>query len=425
MPRFSLFRRALCLCVALCLLAGCGASSSSSQAGQPASSVSSAASSPEAEKPQTAPQSEGELFPQGEYRAVWISYLEWENVDFSSEESFTRDVGAMLDNCVDLGLNVVLAQVRPFGDALYPSELFPFSHLCTGTQGQDPGYDPLAILVEMAHERDLEIEAWINPYRLQLSENIPDALADSNLANTHPEWVRQANGGLYLDPASEDVRAYITAGVLELVENYGLDGIHLDDYFYPTTDPAFDQEEYAACGTTLSLEDWRRENVNQLVRALYAAVHQAGGGSVRFGISPQGNNDNNYNGQYSDLGLWLSQPGYLDYAAPQLYWGNGHQLSSGSDRFAFENVAAEWLALERDPQVRLIFGLGAYRIGEGDGCDTDLAFWQSGSALAQQAALGRELGADGFALYRYDSLFRNTGWEELAASEAAALTQLP
>ena len=425
MPRFSLFRRALCLCVALCLLAGCGASSSSSQAGQPASSVSSAASSPEAEKPQTAPQSEGELFPQGEYRAVWISYLEWENVDFSSEESFTRDVGAMLDNCVDLGLNVVLAQVRPFGDALYPSELFPFSHLCTGTQGQDPGYDPLAILVEMAHERDLEIEAWINPYRLQLSENMPDALADSNLANTHPEWVRQANGGLYLDPASEDVRAYITAGVLELVENYDLDGIHLDDYFYPTTDPAFDQEEYAACGTTLSLEDWRRENVNQLVRALYAAVHQAGDGSVRFGISPQGNNDNNYNGQYSDLGLWLSQPGYLDYAAPQLYWGNGHQLSSGSDRFAFENVAAEWLALERDPQVRLIFGLGAYRIGEGDGCGTDLAFWQSGSALAQQAALGRELGADGFALYRYDSLFRNTGWEELAASEAAALTQLP
>ena len=165
--------------------------------------------------------------------------------------------------------------------------------------------------------------------------------------------------------------------------------------------------------------------MNQLVRALYAAVHQAGGGSVRFGISPQGNNDNNYNGQYSDLGLWLSQPGYLDYAAPQLYWGNGHQLSSGSGRFAFENVAAEWLALERDPQVRLIFGLGAYRIGEGDGCDTDLAFWQSGSALAQQAALGRELGADGFALYRYDSLFRNTGWEELAASEAAALTQLP
>ena len=88
-------------------------------------------------------------------------------------------------------------------------------------------------------------------------------------------------------------------------------------------------------------------------------------------------------------------------------------------------MAAEWLALERDPQVRLIFGLGAYRIGEGDGCDADLAFWQSGSALAQQAVLGRELGADGFALYRYDSLFRNTGWEELAASEAAALTQLP
>ncbi len=426
MPQFAFFRRALFLGAALCLLAGCGASPAASPAqgavsSAPASSAAvSEAASEEASSPAGA---EGSLFPEGEYRAMWISYLEWQNVDFSSQESFGRDVEAMLDNCANLGMNVVLAQVRPFGDALYPSELFPFSHLCTGTQGQDPGYDPLALLVELAHDKGLEIEAWINPYRLQLSETMPSALADSNLANTHPEWVKQANGGLYLNPASEDVRAYITAGVLELLENYSLDGIHLDDYFYPTTDPAFDEAEYAASGTTLSLEDWRRQNVNELVRALYAAAHQ-GDEPVRFGISPQGNNDNNYNGQYSDVGLWLSQPGYVDYVAPQLYWGNGHLLSSGSDRFAFENISAEWLALDRAPEIRLFFGLGAYRIGEGDGCEADLAFWQSGSALAQQASLAREEGADGFALYRYDSLFASS-WADLAASEASALAQLP
>ena len=423
MPRFSFFRRALSLGAALCLLAGCGASPSSSPAqGSLSPAPSPTASSQAVSGAETPAGGEISLFPEGEYRAMWISYLEWQNVDFSCEESFAQDVQTMLDNCVSLGMNVVLAQVRPFGDALYPSELFPFSHLCTGTQGQDPGYDPLALLVELAHEKGLEIEAWINPYRLQLSESMPAALADSNLANTHPEWVKQANGGLYLNPASEDVRAYITAGVLELLENYPLDGIHLDDYFYPTTDPAFDAEEYAASGTSLSLEDWRRQNVNELVRALYAAAHQADR-PVRFGISPQGNNDNNYNGQYSDVGLWLSQPGYVDYVIPQLYWGNGHLLSSGSDRFAFENISAEWLALERAPEIRLMFGLGAYRIGEGDGCEADLAFWQSGSALAQQAQLAREEGADGFALYRYDSLFASSQ-AELAASEVSALAGL-
>ena len=401
------------LCLALCagLLAGCGGA---------ASSASSAAPSPSP----AAPAGESALFPAGEYRAMWVSYLEWQTVDFSGRESFTADVAAMLDNCAALGVNVVLAQVRPFGDALYPSELFPFSHLCTGTQGQAPGYDPLAILVQEAHVRGLQLEAWLNPYRLQLNENTPAALAPENLANTHPEWVKQAAGGLYLEPSHPDARAYIAAGVVELLENYDLDGIHLDDYFYPTADPAFDAAEYAAAGSPLPLEDWRRENVNQLVQLLYSTVRHCGGGTVRFGISPQGNNDNNYHTQYSDLALWLSTPGYIDYAAPQLYWGNHHRLSSGSDSFAFEKVAGRWAAMERAPGVRLIFGLGAYRIGEGDGCEEDAEFWQSGSSLAAQAQLGRRLGADGFALYRYDFLFKNPAWADLAAREAAALAAL-
>lgn len=99
------------------------------------------------------------------YRAVWVSYLEWEQVDFSSAEAFTQAIGTMLDNIQSIGATVVLAQVRPFGDALYPSGYFPFSHLCTGTQGQDPGFDPLALLVDAAHARDLQLEAWVNPYR--------------------------------------------------------------------------------------------------------------------------------------------------------------------------------------------------------------------------------------------------------------------
>ena len=112
-------------------------------------------------------------------------------MDFSSEEAFRAGAAQLLDNCLSLGLNTVIAQVRPFGDALYRSQLFPWSHLCTGVQGQDPGFDPLDVLLTEAHGRELSVEAWINPYRLKGSASMPAALAENNLMNTHPEWVWQ------------------------------------------------------------------------------------------------------------------------------------------------------------------------------------------------------------------------------------------
>lgn len=358
-----------------------------------------------------------------EYRAMWISYLEWQSVDFSTEEAFRQEAGEMLDNCVSLGLNTVIAQVRPFADALYRSGLFPWSHLCTGTQGADPGYDPLAILVELAHARGLRLEAWLNPYRVRLNESYPAGeLAADNPALLYPGWVRQAEGGLYFDPSNPEVQRYIVQGVQEILANYAVDGIHFDDYFYPTTDPAFDAAEYAASGTGLALDGWRRENVNALVRAVYDAV-KAQKPSAVFGISPQGNPDNNYNGQYSDVALWMRESGYLDYVLPQLYWGYGYTTGSGSTRYAFENISAEWAGMERAPSVALYLGLGAYRIGDGDGGSHAAAVsgWQTGHTLADMIADGRALGADGYVLYRYDFLFRNASWPELAAGENAAI----
>ena len=156
------------------------------------------------------------------YHAVWVSYLEWQQVDFSSAQAFSADIAAMFDNIADLGATVVLAQVRPFGDALYPSDYYPFSHLCTGTQGQGPGFDPLALLVQAAHARGLQLEAWINPYRLQ-SGSMPLLCAQSP-ALLHPEWTKTTSTGLYLNPASAEVRAFISDAVAELCHNYDLDG---------------------------------------------------------------------------------------------------------------------------------------------------------------------------------------------------------
>lgn len=411
--------RLAALCAALCLaLAGCApAAAPGSSAPLPGSSA----------DVQPAPAASAK--PAGEeYRAVWISYLEWQSADFSSEDAFRAQMGSWFDQYAAMGLNTVLAQVRPFGDALYPSAIFPWSSVCTGTQGLDPGFDPLAVLVEEAHARGLRLEAWLNPYRLALNDTVPGAFSADNLATVHPEWVKQAAGGQYLDPSRQDVRDCIAAGVQEILDGYAVDGIHLDDYFYPTTDEAFDAAEYAAAGTNLSLEDWRRENVNALVRQLYQLVHAGGrtAGAVPLGISPQGNNDNNYAQQYSDAALWLSTPGYIDYAMPQVYWGYGYTTGSGSTRFAFENITAEWLALPRAEGVALYFGLGAYRIGDGDGGNYDHAQdqWQTGRNLADMVTTLRGAGADGFGLYRSDFLLRNSAWPQLAQAECAALTEV-
>ena len=361
--------------------------------------------------------------PAGEWRAVWVSYLEWAAMDFSTEDAFRAGVVQLLDNCTGLGLNTVLAQVRPFGDALYRSALFPWSHLCTGVQGQDPGFDPLDVLLQEAHARGISVEAWVNPYRLRSSAAMPPNLADGNLANTHPEWVCTVDEGLYLNPAEPAAADYVVQGVAELVQNYAVDGIHFDDYFYPTTDESIDAAQFAASGAG-NLAAWRRENVTALVRAVHDTV-KAADPTLRFGISPQGNPDNDENQQYSDVTGWLASGGgdaVVDYLCPQVYWGQGFALHNGSTRFAFENIVPAWLAYPRAADVALYFGLGAYRVGVGDGGSNEnsLSGWSTGRALADQVAFLREQGAGGWALYRYGSLF---GPEQtsLAAAECGAL----
>ena len=344
-------------------------------------------------------------------------------MDFSSETAFRAGAAQLLDDCAALGLNTVLAQVRPFGDALYRSALYPWSHLCTGVQGQDPGFDPLDVLITEAHSRGLSLEAWVNPYRLRSSAAMPPNLAQNNLANTHPEWVCTVGDGLYLNPALPEAAAYVVQGVAELVQNYAVDGVHFDDYFYPTTDPALDAAQFHAGGAG-DLGAWRRQNVTSLVKAAHDAV-KAADPTLRFGVSPQGNMDNDFNEQYSDIYTWLSAEGgdaVVDYLCPQVYWGYGYQLKSGSTRFAFENIVPAWLSLPRASGTALYFGLGAYRVGTGDGgANADsTAQWCTGEALARQVDDLRAQGAQGWALYRYGSLFGSAAPAQ-APAECAAL----
>ena len=350
------------------------------------------------------------------YRAVWVSYLEWQQVDFSTPETFSGDIAVILDNIRNLGATVVLAQVRPFGDALYPSSYYPFSHLCTGQQGRDPGYDPLALLVQAAHDRGLALEAWVNPYRIQAG--LTPALCGTSPAKLHPDWVKYTDTGAYLDPANTAVRQYIADAVGELCANYDVDGIHFDDYFYPTTDTAFDAADYAASGTALTRDDWRRENVNALVELCHATARRYG---VRFGVAPVGDPEQNYALQYSDAARWLRQ-GTVDYLMPQLYWGQEY-VKDGDTSHSLARLAGAWAALPRAAGVRLYAGLGAYRIGAGDGSDAG-SEWVSGRALADQLNLLDRLGVQGAGLYRYASLFDASDYAGLAAAEVDAVRQV-
>ncbi|MCD4836215.1 family 10 glycosylhydrolase [Merdimmobilis hominis] len=369
------------------------------------SSLAVSSSEPEKEPPQNNYQSTAVS---GEVRAIWISYLDFNSLlKGRTQAQFTANIQGAFDNIKEMGLNTVFVQVRPYGDALYDSDYFPWSHTITGTEGVNPGYDPLAIMVKEAHARGLSIEAWINPYRVRHSGTTA-ALSSDNQAQ---KWLSAGSDsvvktavGIYYNPGSEEARQLIVDGVKEIVANYNVDGIHFDDYFYPTTDASFDSGTYAAyqnSGGTLSLADWRRENVNILVRQTYAAIKSINP-SVKFGISPQGNMSNNYNVQYSDVAKWISTSGYVDYICPQVYFGFQNSTNP------YDATVQKFNGMITAPGVDLYVGLAPYKIGTedtwaGEGKNE----WINGeNILARMVGSARKNGHyKGFALYRYDSVF--------------------
>lgn len=354
-------------------------------------------------------------------KGIWISYIEFQSVDFSTKENFVSDITEMFRNCKNMGLNTVIVHARPFGDAFYKSSYFPYSHIMTGTQGADVGYDPMETMIEIAHDIGLRFEAWVNPYRVKLY-NHPKELSVANPARNSALTIT-VDSGIYYNPALQEVRDLVTAGVVEIVKNYNVDGIHFDDYFYPDTAVSIDEKDYALYSGNLSLEDWRRENVNMLIRQVYAAIKQEKP-EVTFGISPQGNDDNNYHMQYSDVGLWLAEEGYADYIMPQLYWGFDYTTKSGSERYSFKNLSYEWSQYKKTDSSQLYIGLGAYRIGDGDGSHKDSTEWQSGgnmAAMMQVIQTNPDLG--GYAIYSYNSLFDRNTYPDLKQAEVAAITK--
>ncbi|WP_448920078.1 glycoside hydrolase family 10 protein [Eubacterium sp.] len=294
-----------------------------------------------------------------EYRkAVWIAYYELsEFTKGKSEYEFEQKINDEFSKLSSYGFNTVTVQIRPCGDAFYLSEYFPSSIYFNGLQGGEMLYDPLEIMCSVAQKYKLNIEAWINPYRVSQDDDYTK-LSSDNFAVKNKKMTKVVDGKIYFNPAYNKVTDLIVNGVKEIVRNYNISAIHFDDYFYPTQSKNFDKKEYKKYGDDLSLTDWRRQNVTNMVKRVYEGIKTVNK-SVEFGISPASNIENDKNNLYADVETWVKNR-YVDYICPQVYFG----FKNVYQPFMF--TVKKWVKLCENTDVDLYIGLPLYKANTKD-----------------------------------------------------------
>ena len=380
-----------------------------------------------------------------ELRGVWITTAK--NTDFPSPAVFEsgkfdlaaykREFLSILKRCKDLKLNAIFFQVRPQGDAFYPSGLNPWSQYLTGRQGVEPGdgFDPLAWMIDAAHLDGIEFHAWLNPFRLtpatirgQSKTSCLSLLSAGHYVRENPHWAYFFNGGLTLDAGCPEVASFLVATVQEIIDRYDVDGIHLDDYFYPYSyemeengefknisflEAAPDLQTFEAYKQVgQPIEKWRENNVNRLIEGLYQTIsiqNKKQGTSIAFGVSPFGvwASASEVRGgsftspdqlssleEFVNSKLWVDQ-GWVDYIVPQNYWGQNDLLSP------FKNVASWWDQAVAGKKTQLYMGLGPY-LYESDAQNPD---WQREEELLEQVHFLRTLPChNGYACFTFHHL---------------------
>jgi uncharacterized lipoprotein YddW (UPF0748 family) len=314
--------------------------------------------------------------PKREFRGVWVATVE--NIDWPESTKTPalqqkQQLADILTAHQKTGINAVMFQVRPAADAFYAKSREPWSRWLTGKQGQapDPAFDPLDFAITEAHKRGIELHAWFNPYRATNDARY-SLLSPNHITNIKPEWFMIYGGKKLFNPGLPEVREYIVKVILDVVDNYDIDGVHMDDYFYPYAiagQKINDAEAYQKYGSEYNdIRDWRRDNVNQLIKMLADSVHKHNP-RIKFGISPFGiwaNKSQNPEGSdtrggdsyyslFADTRKWIKE-GWLDYINPQLYWPQGYQLA------AFEKLVEWWS--NNTYNRHLYIGQAAYRINE-------------------------------------------------------------
>ncbi|MNO46739.1 hypothetical protein D3C76_370290 [compost metagenome] len=325
-----------------------------------------------------------------EMKGAWISTvfnLDWPSTSSAGNEAKQKqEFNTLLDKLQSTGFNAVFVQVRPSGDSLYPSVLVPWSKVLTGTQGKNPGYDPLEYMISAAHSRGMQFHAWFNPFRATTDAGTT-GLASNHVAKAHPEWLVKADNKFYINPGIPEARQHIIDTVMEVVKGYDIDGVHLDDYFYPSGTFADDAAFKSFNPKFISSKgDWRRENINDFISRLGQSIHGVKS-DVSFGVSPFGVWRNKkadstgsdttagvsaYDDMYADTRTWI-RSGWIDYIAPQIYWS----LSFSAARY--DKLVDWWVNEVADTGVKLYIGLATYKVGTDKSAE-----WQSAEQIINQ-----------------------------------------
>lgn len=336
------------------------------------------------------------------HQAIWLTMMDYNNIlKGKNEKEFTESIKSVLNNIKSAGFNTVYVHVRPYNDAYYDSEIFPRAEYYS----EDMEFDPFEIIVSEGHKEQLSIHSWINPLRCQTDPQLKE-LDDKyiikqwfNDKSKNGTYIIKIKDRWYLNPAYEEVRDYVTSGVKEIIEKYNIDGVHIDDYFYPTQDDSFDTAAFKESGKS-DLKQWRTENIDNLVKGVNNTVKSKNTEMI-FGISPQGNIDSDCNVLYADVKKWCSEDGYCDYIVPQIYYG------FENESLPFEKTVKEWINLNTNENVKLIIGICTYKLGKEDKwAGSGKNEWKDNDGIpAKQAKYVFESKIDGLAVYSYESLF--------------------
>ncbi|MBQ7048876.1 MAG: family 10 glycosylhydrolase, partial [Clostridia bacterium] len=343
-----------------------------------------------------------------------------------SESSYRELVEQMINGLSRDGFNTVMLQMRPYGDSLYPSQYYsPSPYVISGTayDGTNSAfaYDPLEVFLEIAHEKDISVHAWLNPMRLLTTSQLSAVNSQYvlkqwyNDSSKNGTYIVNVDGRYYLNPAYDETRQLVIDGVMEICEGYNIDGIHFDDYFYvsidsESTDLAFDQAAFnlygSSYGSASSLsvrKEFRRQQVNTLVRDIYSAMHEYNDDLV-FGISPAGNIDNNQTGYLcADVKTWCSTPGYVDYICPQVYWSFDYSW----DPAKFDICTDNWAAMCTTDAVDLVIGIATYRAeNNATYSSTDPGWYNYKDNIARMIKyVDAHAKAKGYVFFKYESTY--------------------
>jgi uncharacterized lipoprotein YddW (UPF0748 family) len=361
--------------------------------------------------------------PEYEFRGVWIASvdnIDWPLKGMVNADSQKTEFIRQLDMHKKNGMNAVIAQVRPAADALYPSPFEPWSQWLSGTQGKPPFpyYDPLQFMIEETHKRGMEFHAWCNPYRADFKIGV-SSIAPAHITKIHPEWFLVYGDKRYFDPGNKEAQQFVVNVIADMVSRYDVDAVHMDDYFYPyrIAGKEFpDEESYRRSGSKLNKDDWRRSNVDSIIKKLAVAIKKEKPW-VQFGISPFSvwrNNDKdprgsdskaaqtNYDDLYADILLWLKEK-WIDYVAPQLY------LEIGHDKIDYKKMLDWWS--KNSCGRHLYIGHGIYRTA---GTAAVNAAWRKPGELPDQIKLLRQYPAVHGSIYFSSKSFNNNpnGWND-------------